>query len=90
MAGQWVMPGGGVPPCLYSGRHAVQLMCHADKKRFVTSEQEIQGPFANPKFLGCWSERGWVRGVDIFKKLAELLSRHGPAYEVALDLVTLE
>jgi phytoene dehydrogenase-like protein len=30
MAGQWVMPGGGVSPCLYSGRHAVQLLCHHD------------------------------------------------------------
>lgn len=36
MAGQWVMPGGGVPPVLYSGRHAVQLLCHRDGKRFVT------------------------------------------------------
>jgi phytoene desaturase len=35
MAGQWVMPGGGVPPCLYSGKNAVQLLCHNDKKRFV-------------------------------------------------------
>ncbi|MEW6026455.1 MAG: NAD(P)/FAD-dependent oxidoreductase [Planctomycetota bacterium] len=35
MAGQWVMPGGGVPPCLYSGRHAVQMMCYMDKKEFV-------------------------------------------------------
>jgi phytoene desaturase len=34
MAGQWVMPGGGVMPCLYSGRHAVQLLCREDKKRF--------------------------------------------------------
>jgi phytoene desaturase len=34
MAGQWVMPGGGVPPCLYSGRHAVQLLCHRDGKPF--------------------------------------------------------
>jgi phytoene desaturase len=34
MAGQWVMPGGGVPPCLYSGRHAVQLLCHQDGKPF--------------------------------------------------------
>jgi phytoene dehydrogenase-like protein len=37
MAGQWVMPGGGVPPCLYSGRHAVQLLCHDDGKRFSTA-----------------------------------------------------
>jgi phytoene dehydrogenase-like protein len=34
MAGQWVMPGGGVPPCLYSGRHAVQLLCRQDGKPF--------------------------------------------------------
>lgn len=37
MAGQWVMPGGGVPPCLYSGRHAVQLLCHQDGKPFSTT-----------------------------------------------------
>lgn len=35
MAGQWVMPGGGVVPSLYSGRHVAQLLCQADKKRFV-------------------------------------------------------
>lgn len=35
MAGQWVMPGGGVVPCLYSGRHAAQLLCRRDGKRFV-------------------------------------------------------
>ena len=34
MAGQWVMPGGGVPTSLYSGRHAVQLLCHRDGKKF--------------------------------------------------------
>jgi phytoene dehydrogenase-like protein len=37
MAGQWVMPGGGVPSCLYSGRHAVQLLCHDDGKPFSTT-----------------------------------------------------
>jgi phytoene dehydrogenase-like protein len=37
MAGQWVMPGGGVAPCLYSGRHAVQLICKQDKKQFVAA-----------------------------------------------------
>ena len=37
MAGQWVMPGGGVPSCLYSGRHVVQMLCHKDRKRFTTS-----------------------------------------------------
>jgi phytoene desaturase len=34
MAGQWVMPGGGVPPVLYSGQHAVQLMCRRDGRPF--------------------------------------------------------
>jgi phytoene dehydrogenase-like protein len=37
MAGQWVMPGGGVSPCLYSGRNAVQLLCHDDGKRFSSA-----------------------------------------------------
>jgi phytoene dehydrogenase-like protein len=36
MAGQWVMPGGGVPPCLYSGRHVVQMLCRRDGKPFIT------------------------------------------------------
>jgi phytoene dehydrogenase-like protein len=38
MAGQWVMPGGGVPPCFFSGRHVVQLMCKRDGKQFATTE----------------------------------------------------
>jgi phytoene dehydrogenase-like protein len=37
MAGQWVVPGGGVPGCLYSGRHVAQILCHRDGKPFVTS-----------------------------------------------------
>ncbi len=35
MAGQWVSPGGGVPTCLYSGRHVVQILCHRDGKTFL-------------------------------------------------------
>jgi len=37
MAGQWVMPGGGVAPCLYSGRHVIQLLCArtSDRSRRV-------------------------------------------------------
>jgi phytoene dehydrogenase-like protein len=35
MAGQWVGSGGGVPTCLYSGRHVVQLLCHRDDKPFL-------------------------------------------------------
>jgi len=37
MAGQWITPGGGVPPCLYSGRHVAQLLCHRDGKPFTTT-----------------------------------------------------
>ncbi len=37
MAGQWVMPGGGVPPCLYSGRQVIQLLCKRDRKKFSAS-----------------------------------------------------
>jgi phytoene dehydrogenase-like protein len=34
MAGQWVVPGGGLPPAAFSARHAVQLICDRDGKRF--------------------------------------------------------
>ena len=34
MAGQWVEPGGGIPPALYSGRNLVQLLCKRDGKTF--------------------------------------------------------
>jgi phytoene dehydrogenase-like protein len=40
MAGQWVMPGGGVPSCLYSGRHAIQLLCRQDGKGFQTAQRD--------------------------------------------------
>jgi phytoene desaturase len=36
MAGQWVMCG-GVPPSLFSGRHAIQLICDDERRRFATS-----------------------------------------------------
>lgn len=38
MAGQWVMPGGGILPCLYSGRHVAQILCHRDRKPFRATE----------------------------------------------------
>lgn len=37
MAGQWVEPGGGVGPALYSGRNVVQTLCHQDGKEFSTA-----------------------------------------------------
>jgi phytoene desaturase len=38
MAGQWVAPGGGVPPSLLTGRQAVQIICKRDGKKFITSK----------------------------------------------------
>jgi phytoene dehydrogenase-like protein len=37
MAGQWVVPGGGVVPTLLSGKHAAMLMCREDGIPFQTS-----------------------------------------------------
>lgn len=37
LAGQWVEPGGSAPLAAMSGRNAVQLICHADGREFVTS-----------------------------------------------------
>lgn len=39
MAGQWVTPGGGVPPCLYSGRQVVQILCHREGRKFSGVER---------------------------------------------------
>jgi phytoene dehydrogenase-like protein len=37
MAGQWVIPGGGVIPTLMSGRHAAMLLCKGDNISFQTT-----------------------------------------------------
>jgi len=37
MAGQWVNPGGGMSTAVISGNHTIQIICHKDKKKFVTS-----------------------------------------------------
>ena len=36
MVGQWVEPGGGLPPAAYSGRNLAQILCKQDGKKFVT------------------------------------------------------
>jgi phytoene dehydrogenase-like protein len=38
MTGQWVNPGGGLPPAVSSGRHVIQLICRHDGKRFVATQ----------------------------------------------------
>jgi phytoene dehydrogenase-like protein len=39
MAGQWVVPGGGVIPTLVSGKHAAMLLCRQDGIAFSTSSK---------------------------------------------------
>lgn len=36
MIGQWVEPGGGLPPAIMSGRSVAQIICKRDKKPFTT------------------------------------------------------
>ena len=38
MVGQWVSPGGGLPPAVSTGRHVVEILCKKDGKRFVATE----------------------------------------------------
>lgn len=35
MAGQWLFPGGGLPPSAQTGKWVVQLICKKEKKKFV-------------------------------------------------------
>ena len=37
MVGQWVEPGGGLPPAAYSGRNLTQILCKQDGKKFMTT-----------------------------------------------------
>lgn len=36
MAGQWLFPGGGLPPSAQTGKWAVQLICKKEKQKFIT------------------------------------------------------
>ena len=38
MAGQWVNPGGGMPPAVMSGSHTIQFICQKDNRKFVTAK----------------------------------------------------
>jgi phytoene desaturase len=37
LAGQWIEPGGGIPPALYGGRHLLQRICRDEGTAFVTT-----------------------------------------------------
>ena len=36
MAGQWLFPGGGLPPSAQTGKWVVQIICKKEKQTFVT------------------------------------------------------
>lgn len=36
MAGQWLFPGGGLPPAGQSGKWAIQYICREEKRSFLT------------------------------------------------------
>ena len=38
MAGQWLFPGGGLPPSAQTGKWAVQLICKKEKKQFNSNK----------------------------------------------------
>jgi phytoene dehydrogenase-like protein len=38
MVGQWVEPGGGLPPAVMSARHVVQVICRKSRRHFITSK----------------------------------------------------
>jgi phytoene desaturase len=37
MVGQWVQPGGDIPPAVAHGRHIAQILCRQDGKKFVAT-----------------------------------------------------
>ncbi len=39
LAGQWIMPPGGLPIALISGKHAVMRVCKIDKRTFTNKEE---------------------------------------------------
>jgi phytoene dehydrogenase-like protein len=38
MIGQWLYPGGGLPPSAQSGKFAIQLICKEEKKHFMSTK----------------------------------------------------
>jgi phytoene dehydrogenase-like protein len=38
MAGQWVNPGGGLPPAAMSGKKVIKEICKREEKKFVSSK----------------------------------------------------
>ncbi|UCG43313.1 MAG: hypothetical protein JSU73_01465 [candidate division WOR-3 bacterium] len=49
MAGQWVFMGGGIPGAILSGRHAMQVICKKDKKKFQASTPQADRSLPDTK-----------------------------------------
>lgn len=60
MAGQWVQPGGGLAPCALSGRQAIHLLCHAERRPFLTQmpAERPSPPHPEPLAPGVSSPAG--------------------------------
>jgi phytoene desaturase len=37
MAGQWLFPGGGLPPSAQTGKFSIMLICNKEKQKFVVN-----------------------------------------------------
>ncbi len=51
MIGQWISPGGGLPPALMSGRQVAQLLCHRDGRPFTVPRPSWQPPITEERGL---------------------------------------
>lgn len=40
MAGQWLFPGGGIPPAGQSGKWVIQMICKKENQKFLTSRNQ--------------------------------------------------
>ena len=40
MCGQWIMPPGGLPVALFTGKHAAARICYIDRKKFLSFERK--------------------------------------------------
>lgn len=49
IAGQWIMPPGGLPIALISGKHAVQRICKLDGRKFINKEAKVPQVLPNLK-----------------------------------------
>jgi len=42
LAGQWIMPPGGLPIALFSGKHAIYRITNLDHKKFIDNDKQYK------------------------------------------------